>query len=105
MTKKYFSLILGDLSLTETCEKDGTVYEDLDEVPSGDTCNECYCDLGEIICSADICEPEETKNCTYSGTKYEHLEIFLDACNTCACEDGEITCTEKSCDEIGKSMF
>merc|ERR1712241_553497 len=38
-----------------TCEKDGITYSDLDEIPSEDKCNSCYCDYGEVVCSKDLC--------------------------------------------------
>ena len=93
-------MVIGDSTADETCEKDGIEYGDLDEVPSGDTCNKCYCDLGQIICSADICEPEETKNCTYGGAIYKNLDRFPDSCNTCTCNDGQVTCTKKGCNGV-----
>ena len=41
-----------------TCEYKGATYVDLDEVPSEDNCNSCYCDYGEIVCSKDLCTDE-----------------------------------------------
>ena len=38
-----------------TCSKDGVTYQDLEEVPSSDSCNDCSCDFGQIICSEEIC--------------------------------------------------
>ena len=40
---------------TSTCSKDGVTYQDLEEVPSGDSCNDCSCDFGQIVCSEEIC--------------------------------------------------
>ena len=38
-----------------TCSKDGVTYQDLEEIPSGDSCNDCSCDFGQIICTEEIC--------------------------------------------------
>jgi hypothetical protein len=37
------------------CEVNGVSYSDLDEVPTDDPCNSCYCDYGEIACTKDLC--------------------------------------------------
>ena len=37
------------------CNVDGIVYSDLDEIPSDDPCNSCFCDYGEIVCTDDLC--------------------------------------------------
>ena len=37
------------------CEVNGLTYSDLDEIPSDDPCNSCYCDYGEIACTKDLC--------------------------------------------------
>ena len=62
-------LNLGSSSDDYSCLQNGTVYQDLEDIPSNDSCNECYCDFGEVICSVDSCGSEEnqTKDATELG--------------------------------------
>jgi len=52
---------LGGSSDDYSCLQNGTVYQDLEDIPSNDSCNECYCDFGEVICSTDSCGSEENQ--------------------------------------------
>ena len=62
--------VLGGSSDDYSCLQNGTVYQDLEDIPSNDYCNECYCDFGEIICSADSCGSEESyENKTEDATE------------------------------------
>ena len=37
--------------------QDGITYEDLEDVPSANSCSKCACDFGEIICTKQqMCE-------------------------------------------------
>ena len=61
-----------------TCEYKGTTYVDLDEIPSDDNCNSCYCDYGEIICSTDLCTQEIPG--AQSGSIWKLISLWLCTC-------------------------
>jgi len=43
-------------SLPKSCNYNGTTYKSGEDVPSGDSCNSCSCEDGNISCTTMYCE-------------------------------------------------
>ena len=72
--KDYDESSAGISNKNFTCEYKGATYVDLDEVPSEDNCNSCYCDYGEIVCSKDLCTDE------IPGVQSGNINTVMDIC-------------------------
>ncbi len=79
-----------------SCVHGDMTYPDGASLPSGDNCNSCFCDNGQVGCTLVGC----VGGCFYEGTLYQRGQSFpaSDGCNTCSClADGVFACTEIGC--------
>jgi hypothetical protein len=54
----------GDDSFFDSCNYNGSVYENFEDVPSGDPCQLCQCFKGDVICAERECiTPTGYENC------------------------------------------
>jgi hypothetical protein len=96
----YYSNDIGFKKELPRCEYNGWAYADKEIFDSVDSCNTCFCDDGQVVCTEKYCEgssPEDKGSCTYDGAKFTNGETFIsnDGCNSCSCTDGNIVCTQE----------
>uniref|UniRef100_A0A8C7YAG1 VWFC domain-containing protein n=1 Tax=Oryzias sinensis TaxID=183150 RepID=A0A8C7YAG1_9TELE len=85
-------------------------------VPSGDRCQECTCENGNVVCSAISCpavfcrNPQRgeccptCKDCEYEQRVYADGKVFAPAgsgpCLQCRCKAGNVICHEEKCHQV-----
>lgn len=85
----------------------GTIFND-----PRDTCRQCQCVSGNVICQSKLCSPitcqhpvmrdccKDCSACLYRGRQYTDGQTFPDAqdpCGECTCTRGTVTCQRRPC--------
>lgn len=97
----YYSNDVGFKREIPRCEYNGWAYADKQTFDSVDTCNTCFCDDGQVVCTEKQCANSAVNpdNCTYNNAGFNNGDIFIsnDGCNSCSCTDGNVICTQEAC--------